>query len=172
MEKFVTLPNPKIRETSQEVVSFDGNLAKLIDNLIKISEVQKDPPALGMAAIQIGVPKRVFVALIRQKFKAFVNPRITKYSEKELPLIEGCFSVTGIYGQVTRPAEIDIEALDKQGKTFKLHLRGLAAKIVQHEVDHLDGKLFVDHVHDQNGKVFKVEKDQNGKEHFVEVPMV
>lgn len=166
--EFVALPDPKIREHSEEVRGFDQNLEQIINDLVEVSLIQKSPPALGMAAPQINVFKRVFVALIRNKFKPFVNPKIMKYGKEETALLEGCFSVPGIYGHVLRPSEVDIEAQDRQGKKISMHLKGLAAKIFQHEYDHLDGKLFVDHVSQQNGKYFKVEKDQEGKETLVE----
>ena len=160
MTDFVKLPDHRIRQTSEEVRGYGPDLQKLIDDLTEVSLVQKDPPALGMAAPQIGAFKRVFVAKIRNKFRPFVNPRIIKYGKEETALLEGCFSVGGIYGHVIRPSEIDIEAQDRYGKPIKLHLKGLTAKIFQHELDHLDGKLFIDHVLDQNGKLFKVEKDK------------
>lgn len=166
--QFVALPDPKIREHSEEVRGFDQNLGKIIDDLIEVSRIQKNPPALGMAAPQINIFKRVFVALMRNKFKPFVNPRIMKYGKEETALLEGCFSVPGIYGHVMRPSEIDIEALDRQGKKITMHLKGLAAKIFQHEFDHLNGTLFIDHVSEQNGKFFKVEKDKEGQETLVE----
>ena len=137
-----------------------------------MSLAQKNPPALGMAGPQIGVFKRVFVAKIRKKFKPFVNPRIIKKSKDEGPYLEGCFSVTGIYGNVTRPLEVTVEAQDQFGKRITRSLKGLEAKIIQHETDHLDGKLFIDHVYNQNGKLFKVEKDKEGNEQLVETKAV
>lgn len=168
MTDFVALPDERIRQTSQEVRGFDNSLQKVIDELIEVSVVQKDPPALGMAAPQIGTFKRVFVAKVRNKFKPFVNPRIVKYGREETALLEGCFSVKGIYGHVIRPSEIDIEAQDRYGKKVQLHLKGLPAKIFQHELDHLDGGLFIDKVLEQNGKLFRVEKDKDGQETLVE----
>lgn len=168
MADFIALPDHRIRQTSETVRGFDKSLQALIDELIEVSLAQKDPPALGMAAPQIGVFKRVFIARIRNKFKPFVNPQIIKYGKEETALLEGCFSVKGIYGHVLRPGEIDIEAQDRYGKKFHLHLKGMAAKICQHEIDHLDGVLFIDHILEQNGKLFRVEKDKEGNETLVE----
>ncbi len=168
MTEFVKLPDERIRQHSEEVRDFGPPLQKLIDELITVSLAQKDPPALGMAAPQIGVFKRVFVALIRNKFKPFVNPQIMHYGREETALLEGCFSVHGIYGHVMRPSEIDVIANDRGGKKISMHLKGLAAKIVQHEFDHLNGELFVDKVFEQNGKLFRIEKDKDGKETLVE----
>lgn len=168
IQPFVALPNERIRQISQQVTNFDKSLKNLIRDLIETCQAQKSPPALGMAAPQIGVLKRVFVAKIRNKFRPFVNPKITKVSQKQGAYLEGCFSVGGKYGHAIRPLEVDIEAQDVSGKKFSRHYRGLAARIVQHETDHLDGILFIDHVYRQNGKLFRVEKDKKGKELLVE----
>ncbi len=168
----LTIPNPKLREISDEVVSFDKSLEDLINNLIDTLDAQIDPPGLGLSAPQLGVLKRVFVAKIRNKPKAFVNPKIIKFSKKEIAFLEGCFSVPDIYGHVIRPAEIDLESQDRQGKSRKEHYKGIAARIIQHELDHLNGTLFVDHVHTQGGKVFKIKKVKGGHEHLEEVALV
>lgn len=172
VKKIVTLPNETLRVISDEVISFDHALRELIRNLTQTLESQTDPPGLGLSAVQIGVLKRVFVAKIRNKTRAFVNPKIIKFSKKEIAFLEGCFSVPEIYGHVIRPAEIDMESQDVQGKSAKQHYKGVAARIIQHEMDHLNGTLFIDHIHDQGGKVFKVEKDKKGQESLVEVPML
>ncbi|MBI4037595.1 peptide deformylase [Candidatus Curtissbacteria bacterium] len=172
VKPIVTLPDNLLRQPSDEVVSFDRSLWGLIENLAETLETQHDPPGLGLSAVQIGVLKRVFVARIRNKTKAFVNPQILKFSKKEIPFLEGCFSVPLLYGHVARPAEIDLKFQDKLGKKVESHFKGVPARIIQHEVDHLNGTLFVDHVHNQNGKLFKIRKDKKGQEHLVELPMV
>ncbi len=167
----LTIPkeNKRLREVSQEVKFFDKNLENLISDLTDTLEAQTDPPGLGLSSPQIGVSKRVFVARIRNKIKGFVNPKILKLSQKETAILEGCLSVPKLYGHVIRPAELDLESQDKQGKKTKAHYKGLSARIIQHEIDHLNGILFIDHVHAQNGKMFKVEKGKYGKEQFVEI---
>ena len=173
IKSILTIPNQEnlLRQKSKEVTTFDKALAALIANLSDTLEAQTDPPGLGLSAPQIGILKRVFVARMRNKIKGFVNPKITKFSKKEIAFLEGCFSVPELYGHIIRPAEIDLESRNKQGKKSSTHYRGLPARIIQHEVDHLDGILFIDHVHTQNGKVFKVEKDKKGKEQFVEITL-
>jgi len=170
-KKILTLPDNRLRNISDEVVAFDSAINNLITDLTDTLVAQTDPVGLGLSAPQIGVFKRVFVARVRNKVKAFVNPKILKFSKKEISFLEGCFSVPDIYGHVIRPAEIDLESQDKHGKLAKNHYSGITGRIIQHEIDHLDGKLFIDHVHDQNGKVFEVKKDKAGKEQFVEVPL-
>ncbi len=169
IKEFVALPDPKIRQVSKEVVAFDKSVQALIKNLMDTAQAQKNPVALGLAAPQIGIFKRVFIARVRNKFKPFINPKITKSSKDNASLLEGCFSVHGIYGSVLRSAEVDIESQDAHGKKFTKLFKGLAAKIIQHELDHLDGILFIDHVHAQNGKLFKVKKNKKGKEELVEI---
>lgn len=165
----IPIDKEKLRLKSAQVTAFDRALETLIVDLTDTLESQADPPGLGLSAPQIGVFKRLFVARIRNRIKAFVNPRILKFSKKEVAYLEGCFSVPDLYGHVMRAAEIDLESQDKQGRRSTAHWRGLAARIIQHEVDHLNGVLFIDHVHAQNGKLFKVKKDKKGKEQFIEV---
>lgn len=169
VKNIIALPDEKIRNKSKEVNSFDQNLRRLVNDLIDTSEVQTDPPALGMAAPQIDVFKKAFVAKIRNKFRPFVNPKIIKVNDKETALMEGCFSVKGLYGQVLRPSEIEVEYQDPFGKKVTAKLKGLPAKIFQHELDHLNGILFIDHVNTQNGKMFKSIKNKKGEEEFVEI---
>ena len=172
IRNILTLPNDKLRQKSTEVIGFDRSLEQLILDLVKTLENQKDPEGLGLSAPQVRITKRIFVARIRGKVKAFVNPQILKFSKEITNLIEGCLSVPDLYGHILRPAEIDLEACDKQGKKIKGHFRGIPARIIQHEIDHLNGILFIDHVHDQKGKLFKVEKDKKGKEKFVEIALI
>lgn len=172
IQKILTLPDKRLRQRSQEVVSFDQSLGKLIIDLTNTLQAQTTPPGLGLSSPQIGVAKRVFVAQVRNKIKHFVNPTVLKLSKKEVPILEGCFSVPDLYGHVARPAEIDLASYDKQGKKSQAHYKGLPARIIQHEIDHLNGILFIDHIHNQNGKIFKVEKDKSGKEQLVEIAMV
>ncbi|MBI3282965.1 peptide deformylase [Candidatus Curtissbacteria bacterium] len=166
---FTALPDEKIRQKSDAVIAFDKSLANLIGDLTQTAQVQENPTALGLAAPQIGVAKRVFVIRIKNKFKPFVNARLIRAGKKQGAYLEGCFSVPGIYGHVIRPLEVTVEAQDKGGKSFTKTYKGLAARIIQHEIDHLSGRLFVDHTYEQNGKLFKIEKDKKGKEQLVEI---
>ena len=169
VKKILITPDKKLRQISQEITGFDHSLKSLIADLTETLEIQTDQPGLGLSAPQIGIFRRVFVAKIRNRIKSFVNPKILKFSQKEVAYLEGCFSVPNLYGHVVRPAEIDLEANDLHGKKIKSHYKSLAARIIQHEIDHLNGTLFIDHVHNQNGKLFKIEKAKSGKEQFVEI---
>ncbi len=173
IKKILTIPTSDtvLRQKSDEVIHFDKSVVQAVQDLTETMEAQTNPIGLGLSAPQIGLQKRIFVARVRNKIKGFVNPIVTKFSQKEVTIMEGCFSVPDIYGHVIRPAEIDLKSQDAHGKTMMAHYKGLTSRIIQHELDHLDGVLFIDHVHDQNGKVFKVEKDKTGEEQFVEVPL-
>src|SRR3990167_3643322 len=168
-KQILKTPDNLLRQRSEEVVSFDKSLDGLVSDLTETLISQIDPVGLGLSAVQIGVLKRVFVARVKNRIRHFVNPKILKFSKNEITYLEGCFSVPEFYGHVIRPAEIDLEAQDKHGKKTQGHYRGLPSRIIQHEIDHLDGVLFTDHVHAQNGKIFKIEKDKGGKEQLVEV---
>ncbi|OGD85640.1 peptide deformylase, partial [Candidatus Curtissbacteria bacterium RBG_13_35_7] len=135
-------------------------------------EFQTDPPGLGLSAPQIGIFKRAFVARVRNRIKGFINPKILKFSKDEITILEGCLSIPQFYGHVIRPAEIDLKSQNIRGKTSKKHYKGLAARIIQHEIDHLNGILFIDHVHTQKGKMFINKKDKKGKEQFIEVAAI
>lgn len=173
IKEILTIPasNNQLRQKSKEVTAFDKSIVQVVGNLTDTINAQTDPIGLGLSAPQIGVFKRIFVARIRNKIKHFINPKILKFSKKEVSLMEGCFSVPDIYGHVVRPAEINLQAQDMHGKSTNSLYKGLPSRIIQHEIDHLNGTLFIDHIHDQNGKVFKVEKSKKGKEEFIEVPL-
>jgi len=142
-----------------------------MDDLIEVLVDNPDLFGIGLSAVQIGIPKRVFVALIRKKWKGFVNPKITKFSKENKDFMEGCLSLPDLYGHVIRPSEIELEALDRMGKKFIGKYKGVESRIIQHEIDHLDGKLFIDHVHAQNGQIYKLKgtDKKTGKEILEEV---
>src|SRR3989338_10569186 len=105
IKQILKTPDNSLRQRSEEVVSFDKNLGTTVADLIDTLESQTDPVGLGLSAVQIGVLKRVFVARIKNRIRHFVNPKILKFSKKEITFLEGCFSVTEFYGHVIRPAE-------------------------------------------------------------------
>jgi peptide deformylase len=106
--------------------------------------IMREANGVGLAAPQIGVPLRVFVAEVNKKFYAFVNPEIVKTSSEEEYFEEGCLSLPGVYGEVRRPSKIVMTALNERGERVKVKAWGLLARVFQHEIDHLNGMLFVD----------------------------
>ena len=145
----VTLPDEKtLREVSTPVPGVDSHVKKLWDDML---ETMYHAPGIGLAAIQIGIPRRVLVIDLAKdgepKNPLFVaNPEVTWSSEARSDYEEGCLSIPEYYEMVTRPAEIKLRYLDRQGEAQELHATGLLATCLQHEIDHLNGVLFIDHI--------------------------
>ena len=131
----------------KKVADFDfkKNTKKDIRELIrKMREVMKKANGIGLSANQIGLDLNIFVAQVEDKFYAIFNPKITKTSEETLVMEEGCLSVPEMFGEVKRPERIVLEGFDKNSKKVKIKAWGLLARVFQHEVGHLNGKLFID----------------------------
>ena len=121
------------------------DVRRLIDDM---AETMYAAPGIGLAAIQVGEDKRVVIIDVsetRDRLQVFVNPEIVT-RDGEQTLEEGCLSVPGIFEPVTRPSHVTVRALDRDGKPFELEVTGLLATCIQHEIDHLDGKVFVDYL--------------------------
>ncbi len=141
----VEFPDPRLRTVAAEVTEFDAALEKLAEDML---ETMYAAPGIGLAATQVDVHKRLLVLDVSDDGNApmtFVNPVITAREGSET-CQEGCLSVPGIYADVERAAVVDVEAVDVRGKPFSLHAEGLLAVCIQHEMDHLVGKLFVDYL--------------------------
>ncbi|HEY5336630.1 MAG TPA: peptide deformylase [Rhizomicrobium sp.] len=144
----LTAPDPRLKAVSEPVAKVDAEIRHLIDDMI---ETMYGADGIGLAAVQVGVPKRVLVMDIEQKDgkknpKAYVNPRILWASEELVTFEEGCLSVPEIWDEVERPAKIRAEYLDRDGKRHEIEADGLFATCLQHEMDHLEGVLFLDHL--------------------------
>jgi peptide deformylase len=144
----VTLPDSKLRLRSEPVASVDDATRAQLDDMLA---TMYDAPGIGLAAIQIGVPRRLVVLdLARQdepKAPLFlVNPEIVWSSEESSVYEEGCLSIPDYYEEVERPARVRIRFLDRDGKAQEIEADGLLATAVQHEIDHLNGVLFIDHI--------------------------
>jgi peptide deformylase len=141
-------PDPRLKAISQPVDKVDGEIRRLTEDML---ESMYAADGIGLAAIQIGVPKRVLVLDLARKEKrneprVFINPRILWSSDDAATYEEGCLSVPDIWEEVERPAQIRAEYLDEEGRLQTLEAEGLLATCLQHEMDHLDGILFVDHL--------------------------
>jgi peptide deformylase len=136
-------PDPVLRMKANDVVEFDGDLTRLIERL---EHLLHDANGLGLAATQIGVLRRVFIIQPDpdEEPQALVNPRLAEGSEERLADDEGCLSLQGVVIPVERHERVTIEATDAEGKDVRLELEGLPARVVQHELDHLDGILIID----------------------------
>lgn len=146
-----TAPDPLLKTVSKPVDKVDAEIRKLVDDMF---ETMYDAPGIGLAAIQVGVQKRLLVMDIVGKGHeeedpqplALINPEITWVSDRDATYEEGCLSVPEHYADVVRPAEVEVNYLDVDGNQQILRADGLLATCVQHEMDHLDGILFLDHI--------------------------
>jgi peptide deformylase len=136
------LGSPVLRQRSAEVAEVDDDLRSVIDQMFETMDASR---GVGLAANQIGLARRVAVIDAEGQRFAMVNPVIVE-AEGRATAEEGCLSIPDIYGDVTRAERVVLEALDREGKPFRLEAGGLAARAIQHEIDHLDGILFLDHL--------------------------
>ncbi len=139
-------PDPRLRNVAAPVEAVDGAVRKLADDLL---ETMYSARGIGLAAVQVGVARRVVVADVspeRDAPLALVNPRVAKVLEEEAEFEEGCLSVPGVYETVSRPARVRVEARDRDGRAVSIEAGGTLAACLQHEIDHLDGRLFVDYL--------------------------
>ena len=144
--KILEFPNPNLRKIAVPVTSFDSDLKRLIDNMF---ETMYEANGIGLAATQVDVHKRLLVLDVseeRNDPKVFVNPTIDVIESDLADYDEGCLSVPGFYETVSRPKKIKVSAQDKEGSQFEIEADGVLSVCIQHEIDHLDGKLFVDYL--------------------------
>jgi len=138
-------PDEKLRTVAKPVERVDDTLRALIDNMF---ETMYDAPGIGLAASQVDVHQRLIAIDVsegKDQPLVLINPEIV-WKEGEEQMEEGCLSVPGIYEPVTRAEKIKVKALDREGETFELETDGLLAVCIQHEIDHLDGHLFIDYL--------------------------
>ena len=144
----LVVPDPRLKTVSAPVAVVDDSLRALMDDML---ETMYAAPGIGLAAIQVGEPVRVIVMDIDQRDgernpRYFVNPEILWASEETQPYEEGCLSVPDIYDEVERPAHVKLRYMNYAGETVEEDAEGIFAVCVQHEMDHLDGVLFIDHL--------------------------
>ena len=138
-------PDPRLRTKAKPINQVDDSVRKLIDDMF---ETMYEAPGIGLAASQVNVHRRIIVVDVsenRDQPHAFINPELTTFGET-LESEEGCLSVPGFYEPVTRYEGVRVKALDRQGEPLEAEFNGLLAVCIQHECDHLDGKLFVDYL--------------------------
>ena len=142
-----------LRQKAKRVPSIDGSIQQLIDDMV---ETMRQADGVGLAAPQVGVPLRVIVLqLPEEEIMVIINPEIVK-SDGEREVTEGCLSVPGYAGEIKRSVSVTVKGLNRQGKAIRIKATGLMAQALEHELDHLDGVLFVDHVKSRD-KLYKVE---------------
>ena len=140
--KIVTIPDPILNKKTELIKKIDSGLLKLVDNMI---ETCRKANGIGLAAPQIGKSIRLCIINLEHLGMppfALVNPKIVKKSFKKIEMEEGCLSIPGVFGIVKRPTKIVVEALTLQSEKHKFEADGLLSRVIQHEIDHLDGILF------------------------------
>ena len=171
IKKIITEPNKILRQKSLYVNKVGKEEQRLMDDML---QTMYDANGIGLAAIQIGVPKRIIVMDLSKKDEKkepryFVNP-IVKNKNKDLATYEeGCLSVPGQFAEIDRPSECDLEYLDYYGKKQILHATGLLATCIQHEIDHCDGKLFIDYLSKLKKSIIikKLSKQKNNPDRII-----
>lgn len=144
--EILEFPDPRLRNIAKPVEHVNNSIRKLIDDMF---DTMYDAPGVGLAASQVNVHKQVVVIDVSEQHNdplVFINPTITVLDGPSHKYDEGCLSVPGFYETVSRPERVRVNALDREGKAFEIEPEGLLAVCIQHEVDHLNGKLFVDYL--------------------------
>lgn len=146
--EIITVPDPLLRKISKPVERVDDELRALLDDML---ETMYEAPGIGLAAIQVAVPRRILVMDVsrdeenKQPF-FLINPKIVSSSDEMLIHDEGCLSIPEYFAEVERPASVAVSYIDREGKQQQAEFNNLLARVVQHEIDHLDGKQFIDYI--------------------------
>jgi peptide deformylase len=148
LRDILILPDKRLRQVSEPVKKIDAGIRKLVEDMF---ETMYEAPGIGLAAIQVGEPKRVITMDLAKKEEpkepqVFINPEILWASEDKAIYEEGCLSIPEYYSDVERPAQVKVKYIDLEGKPRELEASGLLATCLQHEIDHLNGVLFIDHL--------------------------
>lgn len=148
IKPIIILPDSKLRLVSAPVERVDAELLALADDML---ETMYDAPGIGLAAIQVAVPRRVVVIDLAKEDEplqpqVFFNPEVVWSSDDRNVYEEGCLSIPDYYAEVERPARVRVAYVDREGKQAEIEADGLLATCLQHEIDHLNGELFIDHI--------------------------
>ena len=144
--QIIEYPDPRLRTVARPVTTFDDRLRSLVTDM---AQTMYEAPGVGLAATQVDVHERLIVIDVsenKDELQVFINPEILWASEEQVECEEGCLSVPGVYDAVTRPAQVRVRAFDADGVVFERECSGLLAVCVQHEMDHLLGKVFVEYL--------------------------
>ncbi len=163
-------PDPRLHKIAKPVSQFDQGLKKLIDDM---AQTMYDAPGIGLAATQVDVHQRLIVidtSDTHDQLQVFINPEITWASQDRQLYDEGCLSVPGIYDGVERASQVKVKALDSEGKPFEISADGLLAVCIQHEMDHLIGKVFVEYLSPLKRNRIKAKMQKEERENQREKP--
>ena len=169
VRKILQSGDPLLRSKSKPVEKVDKKILKLVQDLKDTLSIQKDPEGVGLAAPQIGKNLQVFVCSYKNFSRVVINPKILSITnmlkaEKEIKskreILEGCLSLPYYYGPLKRAKKIKVEYLNEQDKKITEEFEGFDAQIILHEIDHLNGVLFIDHLLKEKKPLYKVENDE------------
>ena len=160
IRKIITLPDPVLRKKARKITEFGPELQNIIDDMV---ETMREAPGVGLAAPQVGVSSRLIVAEFGdeedeeapKKLYVVINPEIVRTDSETVNGVEGCLSIPQMVGNVERFESITVRGLNRRGQPLKIKARGWLARIFQHEIDHLEGILFID----RTDEVWKVEQE-------------
>lgn len=168
-ESIIVLPHEHLRKKSTKVTAVDDDIRKLIDDMTSASiDWENSRPheiSAALAAVQIDNLKRVVIVRSdfenkeSQEFTPLINPEIVKFEGELIEDYEGCLSVSGIYGRVKRYSKIRVRALNINGQEVRFRAEGFLARVIQHEIDHTKGLVFIDHIRDQENAFYKLDDD-------------
>lgn len=166
IRNIVDAKNPILRRNAKPVIKIDRKIEVIARDLVDTLKCQKDPEGVGLAAPQIGKSLRLFAMVWKGGFRVIINPEIISVEKsgssknpkkKNKNILEGCLSIPNYYGPLKRPSRIKIRFWDTDGKTQTEEFTGFPAQIVQHEIDHLNGKLFTDEIIKQKKPLYKLD---------------
>mgnify|MGYP002344876662 FL=1 len=168
-ESIITLPNTHLRQKSQRIFVVDSTTRQLVDDMVSASLdwEQSRPHEISAALAAVQVDKLERVVIVRNNFEdktdnsftALINPEIVKYEGDMIADYEGCLSVSDIYGKVPRHTKIRVKALDTTGNEVRFKAEGFLARVIQHEIDHTNGIVFIDHIRDSVNSFYKLDND-------------
>lgn len=180
MLKIVSAPEQILFQKVKPVKKIDKKILKIIKEMQESLNHQRNPKGVGLAAPQVGYPLKIFIAKPQPKspIRVFINPEITWLSEelnsgipeRENPF-EGCLSLPGVWGPVKRHASVKLRYQTPDGETQEEVFEDFMAVIIQHEMDHLEGRLFTQRILEQQGKLYKARRNEDGKEEMVAVDL-
>jgi peptide deformylase len=164
IQKIISVKDPRLREKSKAVEKVDKKTLLIIQDLKDTLKAQKDPIGVGLAAPQIGKNVRIFAIKPKEEIRIFINPEIissnkilaTQPKRKEEKIMEGCLSLPNYYGPLERNNKITLKYLSESAEKKQENFEGFAAQIIQHEVDHLEGVLFIDHLIKQKKPLYEL----------------
>lgn len=167
IRKIVGVKDPILRQISKPVAKIDKKIKSLARDMEDTLKIQKEPEGVGLAACQIGKSLRMFAMKYKGSIKVVINPRIVAIDQRpkskdqrpksKKTILEGCLSIPNFYGPIKRPSKLTLEYQSVNGKKTREVFEGFPAQIVQHEVDHLNGKLFVDEIIKQKRPLYKID---------------